>query len=255
MTETATPTETPDLLGLFWSPLSHTIRFADLPSSKAPTAEAPAAAKPTFVAPTGEATIYLRPNGLEYVPRFLMVGETKTQDVTLIRESIASGLTVLLYGEPGCGKTALVEAAFGDDLYTVQGTIETETADFVGSWTQQPDGTYQWVDGPLINAMIEGRKLLVDEIALIDSRVMAVVYGVMDGRGELVVTQNPLRGTVAFRAWLPGDRGVQPERARRSDVRRAAVAVRAPHGDGHRLVARSEAGDRLEDRAGRPERK
>ena len=71
------------------------------------------------------------------------------QDVTLLRESIDAGLTVLLYGEPGCGKTALVEAAFGDDLFTVQGTVETETADFVGSWVQQPDGTYLWVDGPL----------------------------------------------------------------------------------------------------------
>ena len=103
---------------------------------------------------------------------------------------------MLLFGEPGCGKTALVEAAFGDDLYTVQGTVETEAADFVGSWVQNPDGTYGWVDGPLIRAMEDGKKLLIDEIALIDSRVMAVVYGVMDGRGELVVTQNPLRGTV-----------------------------------------------------------
>jgi nitric oxide reductase NorQ protein len=118
------------------------------------------------------------------------------QDVSLMRSSLAAGLTVLLYGEPGCGKTALVEAAFGDDLVTVQGTIETDTADFVGSWAQQQDGTYIWVDGPLPIAMEEGKKLLVDEIALIDPRVMAVVYGVMDGRGELTVPQNPLRGAI-----------------------------------------------------------
>ena len=91
---------------------------------------------------------YIRPNGLEYLPRHLMVGDNKMQDVTLIRQSIEVGLPVLLYGPPGTGKTALVEAAFGDDL-TVQGTIETETADFVGSWVQLPDGSYQWVDGPL----------------------------------------------------------------------------------------------------------
>jgi MoxR-like ATPase len=133
---------------------------------------------------------------MAYLPRYLMVGETKMQDVTWLRHAVDAGLPVMLYGEPGCGKTALVEAAFGDDLYTVQGTIETETADFVGSWVQQPDGTYAWVDGPLIRAATEGRKLLVDEIALIDSRVMAVVYGLMDGRDKLEVTQNPLRGEV-----------------------------------------------------------
>ena len=147
--------------------------------------------------PTGfEQKEYLRPNGLVYLPRNLMVSDTKMQDVTLVRESVAAGMTVLLYGDPGCGKTALVEAAFGEDLLTVQGTVETEAADFVGSWVQQPDGTYLWVDGPLPRAMLAGAKLLVDEIALIDPRVMAIVYGVMDGRGELVITQNPLRGAV-----------------------------------------------------------
>jgi hypothetical protein len=82
------------------------------------------------------------------------------------------------------------------NVITVQGTVETEAADFVGSWTQQPDGTYAWVDGPLPVSMEKGVPLLIDEIALIDPRVMAVVYGVMDGRGELVVTANPTRGVV-----------------------------------------------------------
>jgi len=191
---TATPK--PDLVGLFWSPLAHTAKFDGL------TTTAPTASTSDYTAPetpasvVDEATKYLRPNGLWYIPRNLMVGEVKKQDVTLVRESIEAGLPVLLYGEPGCGKTALVEAAFGEDLLTVQGTIETESADFVGSWAQQPDGTYLWVDGPLLVAAELGKKLLVDEIALIDPRVMAIVYSMMDGRGEITITQNPLRGVV-----------------------------------------------------------
>ena len=191
----------PDLVGLYWSVLHHQVKFADLGAAAPAAAPTPTAAVPLpSVDVAAEQKEYHRPNGLVYLPRQLMVAENKVQDVTLIRSAVENGLTVLLYGEPGCGKTALVEAAFaadGDDsLVTVQGTVETETADFVGSWTQQPDGTYQWVDGPLVTAMIDGKKLLIDEIALIDSRVMAIVYGVMDGRGELVVTQNPLRGVV-----------------------------------------------------------
>lgn len=183
------------LTELLWTTMAHQVDYADLgeaATSKSTTTAAAAVSIDT----TGETAKYVRPNGMEYVPRKLTVEGAVIHDVTLVRKSINAGLPVLLFGEPGCGKTALVEAAFGDDLYTVQGTVETETADFVGSWVQNPDGTYGWVDGPLIRAMEDGKKLLVDEIALIDSRVMAVVYGVMDGRGELVVTQNPLRGTV-----------------------------------------------------------
>lgn len=140
-------------------------------------------------------TKFHRPNGEEYIPRWMNVSGSKVQDVAFIRANYEERLPVLLFGDPGTGKTALVEASF-DEVITIQGSVETETADFVGSWTQQPDGTYRWVDGPLIVAMEKGIPLLIDEIALIDSRVLSVVYGVMDGRNEVVVTANPERGVV-----------------------------------------------------------
>lgn len=154
----------------------------------------PAVAAPVLAAlPTG--TKFHRPNGEEYLPRWMNVSGSKTQDVAFIRATYDERLPVLLFGDPGTGKTALVEASF-DEVITIQGSVETESADFVGSWTQQPDGTYRWVDGPLLVAMEKGIPLLIDEIALIDSRVLSVVYGVMDGRNEVVVTANPERGVV-----------------------------------------------------------
>jgi Mg-chelatase subunit ChlI len=138
---------------------------------------------------------YFRPNGERYLPRTIKIGESSFKDVHFIERAYQKKMPVLLYSDPGTGKTALIEAVFGG-IETVQGTIETETADFVGSWVQQPDGTYSWLDGPLVRAAEAGKPLLIDEIALIDPRQLAVVYGAMDGRDEIVVTANPDRGSI-----------------------------------------------------------
>lgn len=135
---------------------------------------------------------YLRPNGQAYFGR--MWGEHS--DVEVLKKARSAGHYVLLYGAPGCGKTALAEAAFGEDLYTVLGSGDTEVSDLVGGYVQTPSGGFEWVDGALLRAAEEGKPLLIDEIGLIDPKVLSIVYGLMDGRREYTVTQNPERGTV-----------------------------------------------------------
>jgi nitric oxide reductase NorQ protein len=135
---------------------------------------------------------YLRPNGQAYYGRSI----DTLDDVEVCQKARAAGVPILAYGPPGTGKTALYEAAFGADLITVLGTAETEVGDFLGSYVQRPGEGYVWVDGPLPVAMEQGRPLLIDEIGLVDPKVLSIVYSVMDGRGELNITQNPDRGTV-----------------------------------------------------------
>jgi MoxR-like ATPase len=135
---------------------------------------------------------YPRPNGQDYFSR--LWGEHS--DVEALRKARTANHYALFYGAPGCGKTALVEAAFGEDLYTVLGSGDTEVADLVGGYVQTPSGGFDWVDGPLVKAAEEGKPLLIDEIGLIDTKVLSIVYGLMDGRREYTVTANPERGTV-----------------------------------------------------------
>lgn len=135
---------------------------------------------------------YARPNGDDYFSRAW--GEHS--DVEVLRTARANMQFILLYGAPGCGKTALVEAAFGDDLYTVLGTGDTELSDLIGGYIQTPSGGFAWEDGPLLKAASEGKPLLIDEVGLIDPKVLSGVYGLMDGRREYAVTANPERGTV-----------------------------------------------------------
>ena len=110
-------------------------------------------------------------------------------DVDALRKMRDAGVPALLYGPPGTGKTCLVEAAFAD-VITVPGDGDTTVADFVGEYTQRPDGTYVFIYGPLITAMREGRVLFIDDATLIPPAVLAVVYPAMDGRREVIVKAN-----------------------------------------------------------------
>ena len=108
-------------------------------------------------------------------------------DVEALRKLRDAGVLALLYGPPGTGKTTLIEAAFGDDLITVAGDGDTTAADLVGEYTQKPDGTFEFIYGPLIRAMQEGKVLFIDDATLISPAVLAVAYPAMDGRREISV--------------------------------------------------------------------
>ena len=108
-------------------------------------------------------------------------------DVEALRKLRDAGVPTLLYGPPGTGKTSLIEAAFGDDLITVAGDGDTTAADLVGEYTQKPDGTFEFIYGPLIRAMEEGKVLFIDDATLISPAVLAVAYPAMDGRREVTV--------------------------------------------------------------------
>jgi hypothetical protein len=49
----------------------------------------------------------------------------------------------------------------------VAGDGDTTVGDLVGEYTQKPDGTYEFIYGPLIRAMQEGRVLFIDDATLI----------------------------------------------------------------------------------------
>jgi hypothetical protein len=152
---------------------------------------------------TDESSIFTRPNGQAYYARkwgdhqdisTLRLARTKTS------ESFSSGkgspLFPLLYGVPGTGKTALVEASFGSDLRTLVGTGDTEVSDLIGGYVSTPSGGFEWVDGDLVISAERGEVFFIDEIGLIDPKVLSVVYSLMDGRRELKITANPERGTI-----------------------------------------------------------
>lgn len=159
-------------------------RPATPPAPAAQPAPSPAPKpKPTFTPkPEPVKGPVTRPNGQVYQPRSL----ADMPDVEALRKLREAGVNALLYGPPGTGKTSLVEAAF-PDVITVAGDGDTTVEDFLGSYTQKPDGTYEFISGPLLRAMTEGRVLFIDDCTLISPAVLAVCYPAMDGRREVVV--------------------------------------------------------------------
>jgi nitric oxide reductase NorQ protein len=144
---------------------------------------------PRSLAPVGERT---RPNAQVYKPRQIGMHE----DLALLRSAQQRHEHVLLYGPPGTGKTAMIEAAYassdGTGLETIIGSADLAETDLVGTFVQDPaTRVFTWAPGPLHRSVLRDVPLLVDEIALIDPRVLSILYPLMDGRGELRITINP----------------------------------------------------------------
>lgn len=150
-------------------------------------------ATPTITALADVAPIE-RPGGMMYHPRTVMAGQHVVgTDVDVLRRLRSAGVHAMLSGPPGTGKTALLEAAFASEdagIYTVAGHADIEEGDFLGVWTQQPDGRYIWHDGPLVRAMREGAVFFADDATLIQPNVLSLLYPAMDGRGQVTVRAN-----------------------------------------------------------------
>jgi MoxR-like ATPase len=159
-----------------------TPRAAASRTTPPPGPSAPSAPPAAAASPAARPEPIKRPGGQYYHPRAL----AGLPDVEALRQLRRASVPVLLYGPPGTGKTSLVEAAFAD-LVTVAGDGDTTVGDLVGEYTQDEHGGYEFIYGPLVTAMQQGRALLIDDATLVAPKVLAALYPAMDGRCQIQV--------------------------------------------------------------------
>ncbi|KAF5287728.1 hypothetical protein FQA39_LY15748 [Lamprigera yunnana] len=106
---------------------------------------------------------------------------------------------VLLVGETGGGKTSVCQILANisaQQLYTVNCHMHTESSDFIGGLRPVRDHSesnlnklFEWVDGPLIKAVITGGMFLADEISLADDSVLERLNSLLEPERTLLLAE------------------------------------------------------------------
>ncbi|WNG81007.1 CbbQ/NirQ/NorQ/GpvN family protein [Mycobacterium sp. ITM-2016-00316] len=99
------------------------------------------------------------------------------------------GLSIVLKGPTGCGKTRFVEAMAHDlnrPLITVSCHDDLTTADLVGRFHLR-GGETEWVDGPLTRAVREGAICYLDEVVEARQDTTVVLHPLADHRRQLPI--------------------------------------------------------------------
>jgi MoxR-like ATPase len=89
--------------------------------------------------------------------------------------------TLYLHGPPGVGKTyaAYTKGRVQDGVYSVTLTEDTPAAELRGMFVPHGD-QFVWRNGPFVEAMINGARLVINEITHGSPDVLALLYPVLE---------------------------------------------------------------------------
>jgi nitric oxide reductase NorQ protein len=107
----------------------------------------------------------------------------------VFKAAFRQGLSIVLKGPTGCGKTRFVEAMAHDldrPLITVACHDDLTTADLVGRFLLR-GGDTEWVDGPLSRAVRDGAICYLDEVVEARQDTTVVLHPLADHRRQLPI--------------------------------------------------------------------
>jgi nitric oxide reductase NorQ protein len=185
------------------------------------------------------------PQAASQRPYYQSVGNEET----VFKAAYRQGLSLVLKGPTGCGKTRFVEAMahdLGRPLITVACHDDLTTADLVGRYLLKGDETV-WVDGPLTHAVREGAICYLDEVVEARQDTTVVLHPLADYRRQLPIerlgiTLDAAPGFGLVVSYNPGYQSVLKDLKDSTRQRMVAIEFGFPAPDIEQGIVAHEAG-------------
>ena len=177
---------------------------------------------------------------------YISVGD----EVDVFAAAWESGLSVMLKGPTGCGKTRLVEhmaSQLGVPLFTVSCHEDMTASDLLGRFILRESNT-EWVDGPLTRAVREGGICYLDEVVEARQDAVVAVHSLADHRRELNIERlggvkiHAAEGFQLVVSYNPGYQSVLKDLKMSTRQRLIGIDLGFPPPDVERRVLRQETG-------------
>jgi hypothetical protein len=111
-------------------------------------------------------------------------------DFDLFDYALDNGLTTLIYGPTGPGKTTSIvawSASRRRRLAAVSGNAALEPSQLIGKYVPDGNGGFEWIDGPVTDVVRNGGTLILDELNFISPKIYTILYSLLDGRRCLIL--------------------------------------------------------------------
>ncbi|MGB3284086.1 CbbQ/NirQ/NorQ/GpvN family protein [Mycolicibacter algericus] len=167
----------------------------------------------------------------------------------VFKAAYRQGLSIVLKGPTGCGKTRFVEAMAHDldrPLITVACHDDLTTADLVGRFLLR-GGDTEWVDGPLTRAVRDGAICYLDEVVEARQDTTVVLHPLADHRRQLPIerlglTLDAAPGFGLVVSYNPGYQSVLKDLKDSTRQRMVAIEFGFPATDVEEKIVACEAG-------------
>ena len=134
-------------------------------------------------------------NGQHEKPDLVFEAPTTLKNTMRLVRALKMDRPVLLEGNPGVGKTAIVTALaqlLGKSFTRINLSDQTDLMDLFGADAPAENealGRFSWKDGPLLQAMQSGGWVLLDEMNLASQSVLEGLNSCLDHRKEVYIAE------------------------------------------------------------------